>query len=238
MSAAFACVAAVPLAQLAVCSDSPWRTANDLPGVYLRKLQNEPANLPAAVLAVAAARGLVVGQGMEPSAAVVDLQASLRGNALRAFGLDRFSDEDAPPPLPVPSAHASAASGKPDGGASEGGEDAGAEDSEVEVEGEGQDPFDGGGGAIGGSEAAAAAGDAGAGEDGSTAVRLAELPLSPPSAGSVRSHCCCCCKCRAFLFLKGDVLQARGGGANADRILSKDGPREALCDAVLFLCHA
>jgi hypothetical protein len=219
----------MPLAQLVVCSDSPWRTPQNLPDEYLRTLRNEPANLPSVVLAVAAARGLVVGPA--DSAALGHLQASLRKNALRAFGLDRFSaDEDKPPPPPVPSAHASAAIGEPDDGASKGDDD-----SEGEVESDEQDAFEGGGGAIGGSEAEAAAGDGGKGskDDSVDALQLAALSMTLAVAGSVKPNYCCR-KCRAFLFAKGDVLKAHGD-PHAARTLFKDGPSEALCDAVLFL---
>jgi hypothetical protein len=49
--------------QLLVCSDSPWRTPQNLSDPYLRTLRNEPSNLPSVVAAVAEA---MAGLGARP----------------------------------------------------------------------------------------------------------------------------------------------------------------------------
>jgi len=84
-SKARACVAAVPIGQMLVCSDSPWRTPQNLADEYLRTLRNEPANFPSVVAAVAEALG-------EPD--VDTFSAQLRNTALRVFGLTRLLEVD------------------------------------------------------------------------------------------------------------------------------------------------
>lgn len=71
------CVTCIPLGQLLVCSDSPWRTPQNLPDNYLRTLRNEPSNLPSIVVALAEAIGCDTKE----------LGISLRSNSIRAFGM-------------------------------------------------------------------------------------------------------------------------------------------------------
>ena len=73
-----ACVRAIPLPQLVVCSDSPWKTPQNLPDAYFRGQRNEPSNVPALVQAVADAIGA-------PDAEA--LARTLKTNALRVLGL-------------------------------------------------------------------------------------------------------------------------------------------------------
>lgn len=47
-----ACILVIPIRKLLVCSDSPWRTPQNLPDTYLRTLRNEPSNLPSIVMAM------------------------------------------------------------------------------------------------------------------------------------------------------------------------------------------
>lgn len=78
-------VASLARDRLLVCSDSPWRTPQNLSDPYLRTLRNEPANLTAVILAVSEALGLST-----------DATASLmRENSLRVFNLSTASEVSA-----------------------------------------------------------------------------------------------------------------------------------------------
>ena len=78
------CVASIPLGQLLVCSDSPWKTPQNLPDTYLRTLRNEPSNIPS----IAAALAEAIGSDLK------ELGGILRVNSLRAFGMDVSCDDD------------------------------------------------------------------------------------------------------------------------------------------------
>ena len=84
---ASACVACISRKQLLVCTDSPWRTPQNLPDAYLRTLRNEPSNLPSVVVALSGAVGCDVAE----------LGLLLRSNSTRAFGMncnDNSSDDE------------------------------------------------------------------------------------------------------------------------------------------------
>ena len=71
------CVSCIPPKQLLVCSDSPWRTPQNLPDTYLRTLRNEPSNLPSIVEALSQS----LGKSME------EFGVLLRTNSIRTFGM-------------------------------------------------------------------------------------------------------------------------------------------------------
>jgi len=70
---------AIPLNRLLVCSDSPWRTPQNIPDAYVRSLRNEPSNLPFLVKAVFQILG---HEFSEP-----EFANTLLVNSLQAFGL-------------------------------------------------------------------------------------------------------------------------------------------------------
>ena len=72
------CVASIPIGQLLVCSDSPWKTPQNIPDTYLRTLRNEPSNIPSIIAAISEAIGTDL----------TELGSILRANSLRAFGMD------------------------------------------------------------------------------------------------------------------------------------------------------
>lgn len=76
------CVTCIPIGQLLVCSDSPWRTPQNLPDTYLRTLRNEPSNLPSIVVALSEAIGCDTKE----------LGISLRDNTLRVFGMGSYDN--------------------------------------------------------------------------------------------------------------------------------------------------
>jgi Tat protein secretion system quality control protein TatD with DNase activity len=73
-----ACIPVIPIDKLLVCSDSPWRTPQNLPDTYLRTLRNEPSNLPSIVVAISETLDHDIGT----------LGALLRANSLSALGMD------------------------------------------------------------------------------------------------------------------------------------------------------
>ena len=79
-----ACVAQIPIGQMLVCTDSPWRTPQNLPDTYLRTLRNEPSNLPSIVTALSEA----IGTDLK------DLGDVLRINSLRAFGIENDDNDE------------------------------------------------------------------------------------------------------------------------------------------------
>jgi DNA-directed RNA polymerase subunit RPC12/RpoP len=83
-----ACVAQIPLARLLLCTDSPWKTPQNLPDPYLRTLRNEPSNI--ASIAVALSEALYTD--------VKELSATIRTNTMAVFGLgsDGSAKEAAP----------------------------------------------------------------------------------------------------------------------------------------------
>ena len=212
-----ACVAAIPLRQLAVCSDSPWRTPQNLDDEYLRSQRNEPANLPFVVKAIAAARaGADLTPGDADPEALSALQATLKENALRVFGLDGFSASAGLAREAANSAReARLAQLAADAHAPQE-TDAAAEEDEVDRDEEDKEEDEE---AIGGNE------------DETNAEKLAELTV-----GEGRGAHYCCKKCRGFLFNKAAALEH---GARAPRTFYKDGSdADSLCDAVVFLRHA
>ena len=80
-----AAVSRIPLALMLVCSDSPWRTPQNLPDPYLRTLRNEPSNLPSVVAAIADAL----------TTDAVALAVTLKENAMRVFGMEFLPINDA-----------------------------------------------------------------------------------------------------------------------------------------------
>lgn len=83
---AISCVQAIPLEKLLICSDSPWKTPQNLPDLYLRTLRNEPANIPFIVLAIS--------QILSDSISQESLALLVRENSLKVFGLDYVKFED------------------------------------------------------------------------------------------------------------------------------------------------
>jgi Tat protein secretion system quality control protein TatD with DNase activity len=53
-----ACLNAIPLSRMVACTDSPWKTPQNLPDPYLRTLRNEPCNISAVIDAIASGIGL------------------------------------------------------------------------------------------------------------------------------------------------------------------------------------
>lgn len=53
-----ACLNAVPLSQMVACTDSPWKTPQNLPDPFLRTVRNEPCNMFAVVDAISLTIGL------------------------------------------------------------------------------------------------------------------------------------------------------------------------------------
>lgn len=72
-----ACIRCIPPNRLLLCSDSPWRTPQNITDTYLRTLRNEPSNLPFVVSAVAEVLGVEAAQ----------LTDSLRVNGESLYGL-------------------------------------------------------------------------------------------------------------------------------------------------------
>ncbi|KAJ1452554.1 TatD related DNase-domain-containing protein [Pelagophyceae sp. CCMP2097] len=212
LAAARACVAAIPLHQILVCSDAPWHTPQNLEDDYMRAQRNEPSTLPFVVRAVADARGLA-------SAELKTLEAALKRNALVAFGLadekvasrtknadEKVTDGD----VVVSVGDAAAAASDPAhplAVCDRGLEADGVQTSGGETHEEGP-------------------------------CNLADAPsnldtLASLTVGAGAPHYACH-KCRAFLFEKTAVL---GHAADAARTIFEGGG-ESLCDAVLFLRHA
>lgn len=73
-----ACARLIPPHRLLTCTDSPWKTPQNIPDTYLRTLRNEPCNLPFVNLAVAEAIGWEGGE----------LSLAIRANALKVLGLE------------------------------------------------------------------------------------------------------------------------------------------------------
>ena len=72
-----ACIRAIPTDKLLLCTDSPWKTPQNLPDVYLRTLRNEPSNIASIAVSVSEALGVEVQQ----------LSATIRHNTLAVLGL-------------------------------------------------------------------------------------------------------------------------------------------------------
>lgn len=47
------CLQVIPISQMIACTDSPWKTPQNLPDVYLRTLRNEPCNMSSVIDAIA-----------------------------------------------------------------------------------------------------------------------------------------------------------------------------------------
>lgn len=79
--------------RLLVCSDSPWRTPQNLADTYLRTLRNEPANLPAVLQAVHEALQLPAPSTFSsPSPSTLEGTTSLLwSNSIRVLNLERLS---------------------------------------------------------------------------------------------------------------------------------------------------
>ena len=75
---AVACVRSIPLSRLLLCTDSPWKTPQNITDVYLRTLRNEPSNLSFVVRAVAEAIGLTLEE----------VQKTIFRNSKVFFGLE------------------------------------------------------------------------------------------------------------------------------------------------------
>lgn len=93
-----ACVGAIPLSQLLLCSDSPWKTPQNLSDPYLRTLRNEPSNIPSIAVAISEALNLDVKE----------LSATIRRNTMTVFGL---SAEESGPDTPAATTTAMADTG-------------------------------------------------------------------------------------------------------------------------------
>jgi Tat protein secretion system quality control protein TatD with DNase activity len=98
------CVRIMPLSKLLVCSDSPWKTPQNLPDIYLRSLRNEPANLPYVVEALASAMGHSKDE----------LAIAIKANSLLVFGME-FINMD--PGMKPPSSFSSSSSAAVDNAA-------------------------------------------------------------------------------------------------------------------------
>ena len=75
-------IRSIPIDRILCCTDSPWKTPQNLPDPYLRTMRNEPANIISVVDALS--------EVLEMTHAV--LAPIVRANSMRAFGLDSFSD--------------------------------------------------------------------------------------------------------------------------------------------------
>jgi Tat protein secretion system quality control protein TatD with DNase activity len=88
-----ACLRCVPLPQLVACTDSPWKTPQNLADVYLRTLRNEPCNMSAVVDAIASGLGTPRDS----------LAQTIHGNTLRVFGIPLSTlSQQTFPALPSP----------------------------------------------------------------------------------------------------------------------------------------
>ena len=84
------CLRVIPAELLLACSDSPWKTPQNIEDAYLRTLRNEPCNMDAVVAAISAARstegGAETGDGE-------DMAVVLKSNALRVFNISDGTEE-------------------------------------------------------------------------------------------------------------------------------------------------
>ena len=71
------CVKLIPIRQLLACTDSPWRTPQNLTDPYLRTLRNEPCNIGSVILAISEASGVDLAE----------LKDTLKENAIEMYGL-------------------------------------------------------------------------------------------------------------------------------------------------------
>ena len=71
------CVKVIPSRQLLACTDSPWRTPQNLADPYLRTLRNEPCNIGSVVIAISEATQVDIGE----------LKETLKENAFEMYGL-------------------------------------------------------------------------------------------------------------------------------------------------------
>lgn len=78
-----ACLRAIPMDRLVLCSDSPWHTPQNIDDPYLRTLRNEPSNLLFVMKSVAT----IIGVAEEV------LQSTLARNSNTLYGLLRTSSE-------------------------------------------------------------------------------------------------------------------------------------------------
>ena len=226
-----AAVARIPISQMLVCSDSPWKTPQNLPDPYLRTMRNEPSNLPSVVAAIAEAL----------STDAIALAVQLKANAMRVFGMEFLPDdaatsaaevhakvdtgvsggkrekkskEEAQEEAGVSTAKKGVSKGKGKGKVVES-ESEEEEDDEDEEEEEEEDEEDNDRNVVA-DVAVDSVGDA---------LRTAQIA----SAGPYYS----CQKCRMALFAQASVLSH---GLGAARTVFKVGD-EGLCSAAIFLSH-
>ena len=71
------CIRLIPIDKLVLCTDSPWKTPQNLPDVNLRTLRNEPSNIASIASAVATVRNIEL----------LGLAAAVRSNTMKIFEL-------------------------------------------------------------------------------------------------------------------------------------------------------
>jgi Tat protein secretion system quality control protein TatD with DNase activity len=72
------CVSQLPLEQILLCTDSPWKTPQNMPDPYLCTLRNEPSNIPSIAVAISEAR----------KADLKELSQQIRANTIEVLGLE------------------------------------------------------------------------------------------------------------------------------------------------------
>lgn len=87
-----ACVAAIPSDKLLLCTDSPWKTPQNLPDTYLRTLRNEPCNLISIAVSVSEALNTDIQV----------LSANIRRNTMKVLQLPSLIDSEEPIVTPIP----------------------------------------------------------------------------------------------------------------------------------------
>ena len=87
-----ACVAAIPADKLLLCTDSPWKTPQNLPDTYLRTLRNEPCNLISIAVSVSEALNIDIQV----------LSANIRRNTMKVLQLPSLIDSEEPIVTPIP----------------------------------------------------------------------------------------------------------------------------------------
>ena len=75
----------IPLERMLVCSDSPWKTPQNIPDAYVRSQRNEPSNIAFVLQAIHECLGNEIS--------IEDFAELLQNNSFSFFGLEFLSDE-------------------------------------------------------------------------------------------------------------------------------------------------
>lgn len=75
----------IPLERLLVCSDSPWKTPQNIPDAYIRSQRNEPSNLAFVLQAI--------HESMETELSLDEFTEQVQSNSFSFFGLEFLTDE-------------------------------------------------------------------------------------------------------------------------------------------------